>query len=687
MWNRAALFLLLASVASLPAGGRELSPAHRLRKLSLHLRGVPPSADEYAELGAAKRASRLGEFFEERARRYLAAEQHVGKMVERIDKLFRLRTPMGLTETRLLQPQSDPMMVPGAETLNALDLLGAEMARENLPWDRLLIASDYLLYSTAGPFATDAQFLRVVAPELGLAPKGFLRFTPGPEDKRFAGALTTGRFFTRYGTTNLNRNRGRAAAIFRIFLCDDMRAVVEAKAEEEAELLEKAFPSPPEPDGYHRGLTDEDPHGKEESCRACHYKLDPMGRAFITSGALLSETPAPGALVYKRADGTLVDVRGGGIRDLAVALAAQPEYARCQVRHFWQWFVRADQLPSESRMEELVTRFEQLGRRTNDFIAYLVNEPEFRIDDAVDIPTLLDVKEVLGRCDGCHGGLTGETVPAFARFPIGGDGEQHRYWIERIVSQLDLANDGAGRVMPPKESAWQPTAEDVLRMKAWVSGGARDETGAPSIEPALGLELVGVTSPISLKTQPAFAGTFKRYLSGSDLFRVWHDRFPLVPFNQFSRCQSQQPADRATIGDPNPFDGELVFRAPGPGFVQWYGKCVLEWIDAELALAHVKDMRPFFGPDATAALEAAGLEGVISSPKGTEWTALPDAIRAKIVAHLVRAYIGPGILPDEGGYVERLLKLTSKALARASVFEALRKVLFLVTTEEAFLSY
>ena len=47
-------------------------------------------------------------------------------------------------------------------------------------------------------------------------------------DLRLAGALTTPLFFSRYATTGINKNRRRAAAIFRIFLCDKMTAAIPA---------------------------------------------------------------------------------------------------------------------------------------------------------------------------------------------------------------------------------------------------------------------------------------------------------------------------------------------------------------------------------------------------------------------------------------------------------------------------
>lgn len=688
MMSSSLLFLALFGLFSGLGQAAELSPTLRLRKLSVHLRGKFPAPEEVRAMETAVAAGRIGEFLREKTTEYLATPQHIGKMVTRLDHLFRFKTAVGLPETRFLNPQMEPMQVPGNETINAADLLFAELAQKNASWDTLLTTGRYPLYSSGpGTFSTDRQFLSFVAPELSTQAKGFFDFTPGADDLRYAGTLTTGRYFGRYSTTNLNRNRGRAAAIFRIFLCDDMRAVVDAKPEDETDLLKKAFPPAPGPDGYHNRLGSNDEHGTQESCRACHYKLDPMGRVFITSGAFLSEDPAPGSLVYKRADGSLVDISGKGIRNLATALVAQPEYASCQVTHFWKWFIRADKLPSEARLATLTAEFNRLGRRTNDFISYLVNEPEFYVDDGVEIPTLLHAKPVLDRCNSCHSGVISVTIPSFTQYPIGSS-ETHLPWIAKIVSRLDLAHDGKNRTMPPKESAWQPTNDDILTVKGWIAGGARDEAGLASITESMALSLLELSEPLYPKPLPGFRHSFRRYLSSHDVFRVWHQKFPLSLTLSEDECRTLTTKNRAALGDPNPFSGDLVYERPSPTFIRWYGKCLLFWTDKELGQAYsTKAMKAFFGGEAVAALEASGQAAVIADAKAYQWQALPPGIPAKIIGHLVHTYIGARVLADEIGFVEKVRLIAEKSYRTLPVFEVFRKLIFLVGTQEEFLLY
>jgi hypothetical protein len=471
-----------------------LSRQARLRKLSLHLRGQTPSEAEYQALDQQPEEA-MASFFLTKTNEYLRDPAYVAKMVTRLDELFRLRVSVRPPEVSF-GPSNAGLI--DYTLYNPLDFQFEALAHQNLSWDTLLSGKvmraasyedkkdkldDYdvtffrdMLSSTSEP---------VTAGDLNGHKYGDFHFAA--DDPRVAGVVTTSRFFSRYGTTNVNKNRRRAAALFRIFLCDDMHAVVQSSAEDDQSLVDMAFPPPPKPDQIHAGIMKhDDPHVGDPSCAACHYKLDPLGRSFLTSGSTLSSEPSPGALIFKRADGSLVNVAGRGIGDVGAAILVQPEYARCQVSHFWKWFIQGDQVPTAARMEELVASFDRLERKTNDFVAYLVNQPEFYRDpnEISDVITLTQTKSVMERCNSCHANVLTATIPNFSHFPIGGEGE-HAKWMEKIVRQLDLAHDGAARKMPPESSAWQPSAEELARLKRWIAEGVKDEAGRITVDPSL----------------------------------------------------------------------------------------------------------------------------------------------------------------------------------------------------------
>ncbi len=444
-----------------------LSPEVLLRKISFHLRGITPTVEEFEALSKVTESERPA-FFEAKKKEYLASPNHRGKMVARLDTLFRVRSSG-------LPPEVTP--TPGAISgrANAMDHLFWDIIDQNQSWDHLLTGKQYSVY------AGDRRSFQLLVPDADM-PKGPDAFPVqfDASDSRIAGAITTPRFLNRYSTTNLNRSRGRAAALFRIFLCDDMRAVVEPKPGEDDELLKRAFPTGVA-ETFRPLSIEDDRHTRDAACVACHYKLDPLGKTFLTTGGLIGDKASPGALVFKRLDGTLVKVPAQGIGEIAAAIALQPEYSRCQVSHFWKWFVDSD-LPAPARMEALVKEFERLDRRPNDFIAYLLAQPEFTEMEAEETgATFASVRPLLDRCTQCHLGLEGNDVPPFTQIPMGG--ADHEKWVKRIIKRLDLAHDGAKKTMPPKSSAWQPSAEDIARIKNWIAEGVKDESGKATVDP------------------------------------------------------------------------------------------------------------------------------------------------------------------------------------------------------------
>jgi len=668
------------------------TPWARLRKLSLHLRGQLPDAEDYEALQLATNAGKSLQFFHQTAQKYLRSPEHIGKMISRLDELFRLKTAAGLPETRLRFPEGNPLLMAGQETLNAMDLLFQEVAEKNLPWDYLATAKTYTLTNPSlysGGRTSDFEFLKMATtlpPEQAFGGKPqFFPVSFLANDPRFAGAVTTARFFGRYSTTNLNKNRGRAAAIFRIFLCDDMKAVVTPSAEEEQELLENAFPIPaPDFHAKFSQFTDDDDkkHGSNPACMNCHYKLDPLGKAFIHIGNAMPPYAAPGKLVYRRADNSLVDHESDGLAGILQFLTTQPEYAACQVTHFWKWFIRGDELPSPSRLKELVQAFERRNRRTNDFIAYLVEQPEFTLDPKALNPavTTLQVGPILQHCDACHGGNTESPIPLFTKLPLGGDATAHEAWLTKIVEQLDLVHDGKDRTMPPVESVWQPSPEELALLKRWIAEGVKGDQGVPTISSAFAQALLqGSPAPAPLPRME-FRDSYVRYLRTHDLFRVLTQQFPGKAKD--SACYELNENNRTLLGDTSPQDGELAFKTPSPAFVRWYGKCLLSLIDSTLALKEGEQkFSEFYG---TSPLIPSGAK---LDPKNFSWNRLPAESRYQIVLQLISKLTGESRSEPRSLLATELISILDKKGLALSCYEAISKVLFLIGSSDAFLVY
>lgn len=500
--------LLLTSAGAFAAEG--LSPAVQLNRLSRVLRGEQPSEAERNLLAEAVANKTAPAFLNAKTKEYLASEQHAYKMSTRLEELFRLKT----NETPVLaalkeKEDADSRNYSLYSRNNALNDLFYRMARENQSWDNLLTAKTYRAFyirrnRTIG--LSDYGFLGALVPDListdgiygdGTSPlsEGEILFRDlqfSPQEKQIAGALTTSRFFNRYVNTGLNKNRKRAAAVFRIFLCDSMSAAVPSSEGKDDHILDIMFP--------HSGVTEEQLrttlnateklHGDRPDCMACHYKLDPLGKTFLTSPLVLSNIPSPGHLSYKRDNGEKVNIPVSGLAALGTAITQQPEYVRCQVRHFWNWFMGSQTLTPD-REKQLISEFNQRGRRTNDFIQYLTTQNEFYTLNAPlteDQLRTRQVKVLLQKCQNCHKDQLNDEAedgkfPDFTVWPIGGNQTEMKHWVDRIYKKMDLENDGENPRMPPVEASWRTGFKEVQVVKDWIQRGAPDENGKPQVKP------------------------------------------------------------------------------------------------------------------------------------------------------------------------------------------------------------
>lgn len=464
-----------------------MSPMSYLRKLSFHIRGQTPERAEYAELTRAIEKNQVEQFFKDKTAAYLKSREHVDKMSFRIEELLHVRaTPVAYHSPLLdLYANEGPLtltMIDEYTARNSMNELVRHMVARNQSWDTLLTGKsyrafpqrenlgalntgDFLFYSDAAGVPTQSQT------------EADVHFAA--DDPRVAGILTTGRFFGRYVNTALNKNRKRAAAIFRTFLCDDMKAVVVDEKGNQNEILDRVFPvtggggSSPVGQGQARGAMP-DPHGTDPACMKCHYKLDPMGMTFQDSGMILAPLASPGALVYTRANGVKVNIPVNGVGHLGQAITEQAEYVNCQVGHFWRWYIGEDKPLTPVIAAELAAKFEEVKRRPNDFIAYLVSRPEFGYvaNRESNAELIASVKRVLKNCNGCH---ALEGVPSFTEWPIGGNEAAHQKMLGFIRNSLALDGSTKPRWMPPKNSSWQPAPADLAILQRWFDMGAPNE--------------------------------------------------------------------------------------------------------------------------------------------------------------------------------------------------------------------
>ena len=384
-----------------------------LRKLSLHLEGRPPSADEYQQLNQNP-AQEYPKLLEAKLNSGLFTDKMVNRYLDH----------MWLAEERTLPSWNANR---DERSDSPLNLLVREVLQKNLPWDELILSTKF-------------------PPQEDL-----------PEES-LAGVITTERFFSRYWTNSGNGSRKRAAAIYRIFLCDPMEVVVPSVSDAENTLNEIMFPRK-----VGSGKTSFDQHGKESQCWTCHRKLEPIARIFDGSEVRVSTFSRTSHLALGPVDNQR-DIPIKGFRGLGTALKSADEYLTCQAQLLTRWFWGEDEKISESRLQELKVAFDMVGRKPRDFVRFLVQQPEFTKFSASPQlpPTPVEISAIFQNCDQCHSNLMLTRVPRYAQsapndIPV---------W-ERFVRITDLLNDGKKAQMPPASSSWQLRTQDRQNLLRW----------------------------------------------------------------------------------------------------------------------------------------------------------------------------------------------------------------------------
>lgn len=513
--------IFLAFKAPAHAGGKfsdlasgSISDTAYLRKLTAYLVGRQPTAAEYLALEKViGNPDQRDLFFDQKIDELLNSDQHADKMVYSLSELYQVKSPY-----KKKAPQ------------DGLTSIFYRIARQNLPWTQLLNLNVYQSdgYESQIPFSATPErpngptqeeirnrlpydvglrlrkehiFLAQFKPTSVQLFNDFDMVNPLPPLKEdftgnesFAGSITTARFMERYGNSALNKNRRRAAAVFRIFLCDSMAAAVPDQGSNLDGILDRIYPDPQKTEDELRDQLRQSGdaiHGTQKDCMACHFKLDPAGQTMINIAVSVSKYTTPGALAFLR-DGQLVHIPVKSVGDLGEAISRQPEFASCQVNHFWRWFVGTDVPLSNSRRQEIERDLIQNGLKPWPLIKSLVKSPEFRRSPEPLNPNRslgLQAKSFLQKCDSCHtarGGVwtsNGEMVPTLSKWPIGGSSEKMKFWlVDYVAKVLDLTGQSGVRSMPPRSSPWQPTVSEIKNLRQWIETGAPDENGVKQIE-------------------------------------------------------------------------------------------------------------------------------------------------------------------------------------------------------------
>ncbi|MGE0528999.1 MAG: DUF1800 family protein [Bdellovibrionales bacterium] len=467
--------------------------------------------------------------------------------------------------------------------------------------------------------------------------------------------------------------------MFRVFLCDEMKAVAlvdHSKKSREALGLfrfgnQKSGPMVPI-----AGLAAANAEGGTShvnpQCVVCHRKLDPA--MALNSGGDDTEVE----FVYDDFSGKEHRLKVRGLKDLANRLMSEPQYARCQVQKMWNWYIGQDYPLASKLREELAAQFTSTSGDFRSLISTLVARSEFYDPAGIRAPpTLTQMKPQFNRCNSCH--ESEGTIPSFTNLPIGGR-HHHVAMLTKIMKVVDIPGNGKRPTMPPRSATWSLTESDRKLLVRWIYAGARDENGRPTLNDQERAELMALVpsdfewAPPA-QPQPSFRDNWTRYLENFDVLKVLGQKM-----RRSVDCGYTLLDNLSAYGFLDTNTGYPGSDYPPRDYLLSLGTCVSR---------SLRESAGGYAPQFKAMAREMGLDPnrLPEMNASTKWAALAPPQKERIVDEILRAYIGPGVLPAQDHLALRTLVVQTLAQKpKLNLVQALVQAVYLVALDHKFLT-
>ncbi len=626
----------------------------RLRKISLLLTGQLPKKSDLSNLTAIKNGAVKENYIREKIKEYQSSEEYVQKMRERMEELLNVT----VTHNGMLQ-SNDNGYLDERDIKSSMHSILTDLFDSNKSWDSLLVTKNYKF------FFPDSEYSDEYIDPRAIDDIGFYSYNYGYGDanrqelleylskvddgnlaagkdiprknteglENLAGIITTNRFFTRYPTTRINKNRKRAAAVFRMFLCDSMTPALLPSNKENMELLDLAL-GQSNNDNF-QTMTEEQRHGQDPQCESCHHKLDPMARTFIGSGVVPNRKTTPGELVYyeenEKGQKKQIRVPVSGLGELGKVITEQPTYSQCQVTHFWNWFIGENIPLSYTQKISLSKKFDELERKPNDFIDFLLNSNDFKFPKKIDLNDIRysHVQSIFKRCDSCHKSTV--TAPTLSSgYPFAVDPTYNKFSLGQIIWASDLREETSNDFMPPRNAGWKLEGFERDLLKAWVKTGAKDDNGNATISTGeMRTHMIAYDPEFLNSNNFKFKNTSNRYMNNYDLINVLTQIY-----GESERCsQIQGAGHKVNLGFLNTSDGKSLFQRPNSALLNWIREC-----SSQSVLGNAKKHLP------------ENIQDLLE----TNWLELSNSEKVRVIKFSIDNLIGQNVL--EALREEKLLK-------------------------------
>ncbi len=334
----------------------EMDELSLLRRASLDLRGVLPSAAELEQVEADPSSVEAlidgfvsDERFAEQVRNLWAPIY-----MTRLDYFTISASSYGL---------SDAAGFAAAVGEEPLQILGY-IAEHDLPYTELVTGD----WTMANEDLAEAWGLDYPADSSGWQKSYYT------DDRPSAGIMATNGLWWRYGSTYSNSNRGRANAVSKLLLCTDYLSKP-IEFDRNVNLLD--------------GGAVNDALKSNDGCVACHHSLDPLAAYFwgfyyndIYSKLDMSTYHAEREYMYDAAVGTdpgYYGEPGYTLNDLGQQIADDSRFPACFVQQaFQQLLGRTAELEDTTRLTELRDVFIDGGLTVRPVLSAVVDSPEYR---------------------------------------------------------------------------------------------------------------------------------------------------------------------------------------------------------------------------------------------------------------------------------------------------------------------
>ncbi|MEZ4236615.1 MAG: DUF1549 domain-containing protein [Myxococcota bacterium] len=367
------LTLLLGCPAPAPDAApptrTEMAPARLLRRLSLDLRGRPPTLDElHRGLDDPSVADELVEDW-----------LHDPGFGDRVAALW---SEITLTRTEDFPFSAFDLHLPDDVALDRAlgdeaPRLWAHVAEEDLPYTEIVTA-DYTMAdeTLAAAFGLD----RDRGP--GWQPARY------PDGRPAAGVLAGNGLWWRYGSTSSNANRKRANQTSRMLLCNDY-LVRPISFDRNVDLLDE-------------GAVD-DALRSDPTCVSCHVTLDPLASYFFGFWAYSEDSAIEASVYHPDRERLWTDYTGvapgyygatgtGSLAELGRRIASDERFVGCAVEQAYTLLLRRPPtLADADRLTAHREDFLQGGLTIRALLRSVVADPDYRAGNS-EVPGTVPVK-------------------------------------------------------------------------------------------------------------------------------------------------------------------------------------------------------------------------------------------------------------------------------------------------------